>query len=204
MQKEHQKTIENLEEIVKWLRLKCSDKSVYFCGECDYLADCVHDFNDHTHSLDDQENEDNSLLTCRFCDEIFGTLAKVMKHNKLIHTSNVQHCQNYLENICLFGDSCWFLHSETLKDSEPSFECSFCDQKFKTKNTHREHMKTFHVQYVTICIYILLILTILFNVSCPGMKKVASIQAMLADILYENCGLFLEQITSQIWYFMIW
>ena len=38
MQKEHQKTIENLEEIVKGLRLKCSDKSVYLCGECDYLA----------------------------------------------------------------------------------------------------------------------------------------------------------------------
>ena len=99
---------------MKGLRSKCSDKSVYLFGECEYLADCVHDFNDHTHSLDDHENVDKALFTCRFCDETFETLAEVMKHNKLIHTSNVQHCYNFLENICLFGDRCWFLHSESL------------------------------------------------------------------------------------------
>ena len=112
-QKEYNETIENMEETVKDLRTKCANKSVYLCGECDYLADCVHDFNDHTHSSDDMESEENSLFDCRFCDKSFETLAEVMKHNKLTHTNNVQHCSNFLENICLYGDNCWFLHSES-------------------------------------------------------------------------------------------
>ena len=40
-EKEHKKTIDNLEETVKELKSKCSNRSVYLCGECDYLADCV-------------------------------------------------------------------------------------------------------------------------------------------------------------------
>ena len=151
MLKEHTETIENMEETVKELRTKCANKSVYLCGECEYLADCVHDFNNHTHSSDDMENEENSLFNCRFCDESFGTLKEVMKHNKLSHTNNVQHCSNFLENICLYGDNCWFLHSESEKISEPSFKCKFCEKKFKTNNSLREHMKKSHIQLVAKC-----------------------------------------------------
>ena len=70
------------------------------CGDCNYIADCIHDFNDHTHSPD-EENE-NSFLTCNFCDESFETLPEVMIHNKAIHASSVQHCEKYLENGCFF------------------------------------------------------------------------------------------------------
>ena len=150
-QKEHKETIDNMEENMKELRSKCENKSVYLCGECDYLADCVHDFNNHTHSPDDEENNDVSLFECRFCDESFGTLAEVMKHNKIIHTSNVQHCVNFLEKICMYGDDCWFIHSESLQVSEPSFKCELCEQKFRTKNSLREHMKLLHIQLVAKC-----------------------------------------------------
>ena len=75
------------------------------------------------------------FLDCRFCDESFVTFSEVMKHSKLIHTNNVQHCYNFLENICLYGDDCWFIHSESHQVSEPSFKCKFCEQKFKTKNS---------------------------------------------------------------------
>ena len=27
-----------------------ASKAVYLCEDCDYAADCIHDFNDHTHS----------------------------------------------------------------------------------------------------------------------------------------------------------
>ena len=74
-----------------------------------------------------------------------------MKHNKLTHTNNVQHCSNFLENICLYGDNCWFLHSEPERISEPSFKCKFCEKKFKTNNSLREHMKTSHIQLVAKC-----------------------------------------------------
>ena len=125
--------------------------SLYLCGECEYLADCVHDFNNHTHSSDDMDNEENSLFNCRFCDESCETLKQVMKHNKLSHTNNVQHCSNFLENICLYGDNCWFLHSDSEKLSEPSFKCKFCEKNFKTHNSLREHMKTSHIQLEAKC-----------------------------------------------------
>ena len=131
--------------------LEGPSKDVYFCGDCDYLADCIHDFNDHTHSSDDLENPNMSLFNCNFCDESFKTLADVMKHNKLKHTSSVQHCKQFLENICFYGDNCWFLHSETFRKSEPSFKCNFCDKKFRTHNILREHMKILHYQFVSNC-----------------------------------------------------
>ena len=75
--------------------MKNSNKEIYLCGDCDYVADCIHDFNDHTHDLDsgeDIEDPENSY-SCHFCDKIFKTLSEVMKHNKAIHTSGVQHCK---------------------------------------------------------------------------------------------------------------
>ena len=123
------------------------DKKVYMCGDCDYIADCIHDFNDHTHSPD----EDHEDFSCNFCNENFQTLGEVMKHNKAIHTSSVQHCRQYLENDCSFGKNCWFLHWESFKNSDPSFKCNFCEQKFRTQNAFREHMKIFHIENVSNC-----------------------------------------------------
>ena len=31
----------------------------HMCGDCDYIADCIHDFHEHTHSPN--ENNENSL-----------------------------------------------------------------------------------------------------------------------------------------------
>ena len=145
-EKEHLVTIKSLEENVEGLKQK-----LYFCGDCDYNADCIHDFNDHTHSTDDPENVDNLNFSCRFCDEKFETLPEVMNHNKIIHTSNVQHCTDFLENICCRGENCWFLHNETFRNSEPSFKCTHCEQKFRTRSILREHMKIQHIQMVSNC-----------------------------------------------------
>ena len=126
-----------------------SDQQLLTVASYSIVAPSVHDFNNHTHSPDDMAN--HSLFDCKFCDESFGSLAEVMTHNKLIHTNNVQHCYNFLENICLYGDDCWFLHSESLQVSEPTFECKFCQQKFKTKNSLRKQMKLLHIQMVPAC-----------------------------------------------------
>ena len=118
---------------------KGASPQVYFCGDCDYLADCIHDFNDHTHSPEDLSNLDSSLFTCNFCDKRFETLQEVMKHKKNKHISSVQHCKQFLQNVCFYGDDCWFLHSESLRKSEPRFKCNFCDEKSRTHNLLREH-----------------------------------------------------------------
>ena len=81
--KEHKKTIENLEEMVEELSSKCANRSVYVCGECDYLANCAHDFNEHTHSQNDLETEENPQVDCRFCDISLGTLEEVMQHSRV-------------------------------------------------------------------------------------------------------------------------
>ena len=130
-------------------KLEGEKSEVYLCGDCDYIADCIHDFNEHTHSSD-EDNED-SLFTCNFCDEKFHTLPEVMKHNKAIHVNTVQHCKQYLENDCFFGKNCWFLHSESFKNSDPTFKCNFCEEKFRTQNALREHMKILHFEKVSNC-----------------------------------------------------
>ena len=37
--------------------LKGENTEVYVCGDCDYVADCINDFNDHDHSLNNQLEE---------------------------------------------------------------------------------------------------------------------------------------------------
>ena len=131
--------------------LEGANTPVYLCEDCDYVADCIHDFNDHTHSPDDLENIDKSLFTCNFCDESFAALPEVMKHNKIMHAKNVPQCEKFMETKCFYGENCWFLHCETFKQSEPSFKCNFCDDKLRTHNGLREHMKLRHIQFVAGC-----------------------------------------------------
>ena len=74
-----------------------------------------------------------------------------MNHNKAFHASSVPHCQQYLENDCFFGKKCWFLHSESFKNTDPSFKCNLCEEKFRTQSAFREHMKLFHFENVANC-----------------------------------------------------
>ena len=74
-----------------------------------------------------------------------------MKHNKTIHTSSVQHCEQFLDNACFYGDNCWFIHSESFRKSDPSFKCKFCQEKLRTENILREHMKSQHFHFVSNC-----------------------------------------------------
>ena len=78
-EKDHMKTKENLEEEIKEFK-----HNSYLCGECEYIAYCVHDFNDHTHGSEDLDNVEDSLFNCKFCDESFGNMPEVLKHSKLL------------------------------------------------------------------------------------------------------------------------
>ena len=83
--KTEKEAIDLLEETVKVLEIKANlsriDKKTtevqtdiselerastqaYLCGDCEYAADCIHDFNEHTHSQD--EDHENSLFTYNF------------------------------------------------------------------------------------------------------------------------------------------
>ena len=42
---------------------------LYLCIDCDYVGECVHGFNDQTHSIDDDEDQEKSNFTCKFCAE---------------------------------------------------------------------------------------------------------------------------------------
>ena len=79
---------------------------------CDYISDCIYDFNKHTHSQD-ADNE-NPLFTCNVCEESFQTLPEVMKYNKAIHLQCTTLLTIFGEGL-FFGKKCWCLHSESLK-----------------------------------------------------------------------------------------
>ena len=144
---EHIAQIETLEVAVRELKQKGANTPVYLCSDCNYIAECVHDFNDHTHSPDDFENDtqEDLQLNCNYCGESFPTMSDVMTHNKLIHASNVQDCKHFLVGECYYGHNCWFLHREALKNSEPKIKCNICDKKFRTQNTMKEHLKENHI-----------------------------------------------------------
>ena len=152
----NQKQIDEIENLKKnniELKEKCANTPVFLCGDCDYVAECVHDFNDHTHSPENFDDSDLDMdnFKCYFCDEAMAEKSEVMRHTKLIHTSNTQHCNNFLEGNCYYGENCWFLHSDRLKDSKEEFQCKFCELEFKTKNILMKHMKTNHIQHVSHC-----------------------------------------------------
>ena len=156
--------------------MKNSNKEIYLCGDCDYVAECMHDFNDHTHTPHQEEN--SSLFTCKFCDERFETLSEVMTHNRLMHTSNVQHCKQFLENSCFYGDNCWFIHSETFRNSDPTFDCNHCELKFRSQNVLREHTKLLHTQFVFNCKN--------EDICKSGPKKCWFVHKEDIDIAYKN------------------
>ena len=71
LNKKHVDQIHIHEKNIQELKEKCANTIVYLCGECDYVADCIHDFNDHTHSPDNLSELDFDCFNCNFCDEIF-------------------------------------------------------------------------------------------------------------------------------------
>ena len=125
--------------------------SFYLCLFHPIYQSYIHDFNDHTHSPDNFSELDFDCFNCNYCDETFGALSEVMHHTKQVHTSNVQHCNKFLEGNCYYGESCWFLHSENHRNSEPELHCSSCESKFRTKTTLMKHMKNYHVELVSKC-----------------------------------------------------
>ena len=69
-----------------------------------------------------------------------------MKHTKLSHVDKANHCLNFLEGTCSYGDRCWFLHDNTLKESDPTFKCNYCESVFKTKTQVMQHSRPISVE----------------------------------------------------------
>ena len=150
--------INRLQESVKVLelrnkRLQEEENFKYTCGECDYMSDCVHCFSDHDHDqedADDQEIQDSNF-SCYYCDEIFPTKPLVMRHTKIAHIDKANHCLNFLQGTCSYDNRCWFLHDETLKESDPTITCNYCTENFRTKTQLMHHKKHHHIDKVSKC-----------------------------------------------------
>ena len=129
------------------------EKFTYSCGDCDYESDCVHCFSDHDHEPEDSNDEviRDSNFNCYYCDEIFPTKATVMTHTKISHVDKAKHCLNFLEGTCSYNDNCWFLHDQKVRESDPGFNCNYCDRRFKTKIQLMRHKKQDHIQNVARC-----------------------------------------------------
>ena len=135
------------------LKKEQSEKPVYLCSDCEYIADCIHDFNDHTHSPEDfsETSFQNSNFNCNYCDEVFTTKSSLMQHTKESHREKVQNCFNYLDGSCVFGEHCWFIHNERMKETTSEIKCNYCEEKFKTLHHLMMHKKMKHIQNVEMC-----------------------------------------------------
>ena len=133
--------------------LKSNQKDYYGCVSCDYVAYCIHDFTEHTHEHEESIGSESikTEFPCYHCDQIFETRFSVMTHTKIDHREKVQHCYNYIEDSCTFGENCWYLHDNQHKESCISMKCTFCDQSFKSKSKQMKHMKSKHIETVKMC-----------------------------------------------------
>ena len=159
MIEDNKDTIKNLEESVKVLELKNrvlsqqEEKFRYTCAECDYESECVHCFSDHDHDQHDEDEEETDIpnFHCYYCDETFSSKMNVMNHTKLYHVAQSKHCINSLEGTCRYDDRCWFLHDEKVKQSNPKFNCNYCDSSFRLKSQLMLHKKIIHIDKVSKC-----------------------------------------------------
>ena len=134
--------VEDLHEKIS--KIEKNQKDEYGCCECDFVANCIHDHEDHSH--------DPLEFECYHCLARFETKHLVMIHTKHNHEESVPHCVKYLETSCEFSNNCWFLHDESLRESKATFKCNFCENMFKTKYQLMRHKKIKHVQKVKMCI----------------------------------------------------
>ena len=138
---ENKSAIENLHR--KITKLESNQKDEYGCPDCDFIANCIHDHEDHSHSPLEFE--------CYYCNGRFETRHMVMVHTKVRHKESVPHCANYIENSCSFGENCWFIHEESQKEASATIKCNFCEKMFKTKHQLMRHKKITHVEKVKMC-----------------------------------------------------
>ena len=150
--------MKGLEESVKILNMKNKalqqeEKFTYDCTDCDYESDCVHCFSDHDHDQHDEDEEETDVpnFHCYYCDETFSSKMNVMNHTKLYHVAQAKHCINFLEGTCRYDDRCWFLHDEKVKQSNPKFNCNYCDSSFRLKSQLMLHKKIIHIDKVSKC-----------------------------------------------------
>jgi len=100
----------------KITKIENNQKDEYGCHECDYVAYCIHDYEDHSHSSLEFE--------CYHCSNRFETKHLVMMHTKSNHEESVPQCVQYLESDCTFGDHCWYIHDKSFKESTTSIKCN--------------------------------------------------------------------------------
>ena len=50
-----------------------------------------------------------------------------------------------------YGENCWYIHDQSLKESDATIKCNFCEDKFKTKYHLMHHKKIKHVDKVKMC-----------------------------------------------------
>ena len=133
--------------------LKGNQKDYYGCFRCDYVAHCVHDFTDHTHEHEDLNVSGSSAIgyPCYYCEEVFDSKTLVMNHTRRAHNEKLQHCHNFLDDSCTYGEKCWYIHDDEYRNSCPNIKCNFCDEIFKTKSKLMKHMKAKHIESVKMC-----------------------------------------------------
>ena len=125
--------------------LDSKERDLYYCGECDFVATCIHDFTDHSH--------DEHAFQCYYCEGSFETKLLVMNHTKIHHPAEVEHCVNFLQGTCAFEKNCWFRHDESFKTSATCFKCNFCEKTFKLKWQLMLHKKNEHIHNVSKCMH---------------------------------------------------
>ena len=131
-----------------------TDFSCEICGKwCRSASDLILHHRKHEASINSTKiqtlQEENSLASCKFCDNKFRTRQALMIHNKNEHSKNVSDCWNFSVGKCDFGEHCWFIHNKKKETHE--IECSICTKKFGNLNTFHHHQKSDHAETVKKC-----------------------------------------------------
>ena len=116
------------------------------CKECSFQGTTQIELSKHN-NLKHKIINDENVIRCRTCGEIFSAKWNLMNHRKSMHLETVALCRNYNVEKCPYAeDICWWNHSK-----ERSIKCFICNETFASKMLLMRHRKKDHTQLVKTC-----------------------------------------------------
>ena len=79
---------------------------------------------------------------CDKCEGNFNSKKLLQKHKNIIHIDEISIFKDYFFDKCIYTkEDCEFSHAEKYKNSDNTYECALCKNKFTNSEDLKDHMK---------------------------------------------------------------
>ena len=133
--------------------------SQFNCEQCDYQATTKDLLDNHLENKHSQKYLDCKGVGSHKCDNRFRSYNDLMDHRRDDHNSGNIVCRYFKIGSCHYMDSdnggCWYIHKQTKhfenSNTNDNFDCSSCDNVFKSRTDVMKHRLSDHTEEVPMC-----------------------------------------------------